>query len=104
MLADLEDIFLTMEGTGQLAAFEWMRHAEGGGMDTEAALDFVMREGTIWSQDLGLALLLTLDRLDPDWPGQVFSAEPATAYERLGQVLLRKAGLPDCPAVRCQVG
>lgn len=89
LLAELEDVFLTMEGTGQLAAFEWARHAEGGGMETEAALEFVMREGTIWSQDLGLALLLVLDRLDPKWPRLVFGSEPVTVYERLGQILLK---------------
>ena len=89
LLAELEDVFLTMEGTGQLAAFEWARHAEGGGMEIEAALEFVMREGTIWSQDLGLALFLVLARLDPKWPRLVFRSEPVTIYERLGQVLLR---------------
>ena len=89
LLAEVEDVFLTMEGTGQLAAFEWARYPEGGGMDTEAALDFVMREGTIWSQDLGLALFLILDRLDPKWPRLVFNPEPVTVYERLEHVLLK---------------
>ena len=77
-LAELEDIFLTMEGAGQFSGFAWLSNSDGGGLDRPAALKG-MRRGKRWSQDLGLALFMALDRLEPGWPTQVFAAQPKSA-------------------------
>lgn len=77
-LAELEDIFLTMEGAGQFSGFAWLSNSDGGGLDRPAALKG-MRRGKRWSQDLGLALFMALDRLAPGWPTQVFAAQPKSA-------------------------
>jgi hypothetical protein len=68
----LDDVFLTMEGMGQLMIYRYFRSPEGGGMDAAAALKSVRRGGKWWSQDEGLALMLVVDRLLPDWQARAF--------------------------------
>lgn len=84
-LAELEDLFLTMEGVGQWAAFKWLIHRKGGGFAVENALPWFRRGGRQWSQDEGLALFLVVDRLVPGWTPRVFAPSPATALELLAE-------------------
>lgn len=86
---DLEEIFLTMEGAGQFAGYAWLAMPEGGGLDRKAALTG-MRRGDRWSQDLGLALFMAIDRLTPSWPAQAFASPPLSAL-----ALLRAAVQPN---------
>jgi hypothetical protein len=73
-----EDVFLTLEGTAQWAAYLWLTDPEGAGMPPAEALAFVRRDGRRWSQDEGLALALVLARLVPRWSVRVFADDPVT--------------------------
>lgn len=74
----LDDAFLTMEGTGQWSIYAWLSDPRGMGLSPEAAQAQVRRGGGTrwWSQAEGFALLLTVDRLLPDWQSRVFSDTP----------------------------
>jgi hypothetical protein len=81
-LAALDDIFLTMEGMGQWMIWRYFLSPEGGGYSPEEAMPEVRRGGRQWSQDEGLALILTVDRLLPDWRERAFR-DPDWRAERL---------------------
>ena len=85
-MAELEDIFLTMEGAGQFAGLSWLSSGRGGGLDGASALSG-MRRGKRWSQDEGLALFMVLDRFSPEWPAQVFGAQPKSGLSLLAAAL-----------------
>jgi hypothetical protein len=86
LYADAEDIFLSMEGSGQWAAYRWLLDLQGGAMRPDEALPFIRRGGRRWSQDEGLALLLVVSRLDPSAPRELFGPTPTTIIP-----LLRRA-------------
>jgi hypothetical protein len=90
LYAEAEDIFLTMEGTGQFAAYQWLVDPLGGGLQPSEALDFVRRDGGVWSQDEGLALFLVLQRLSADWPRDTFGPESETVLVSLRKALNRE--------------
>ena len=83
--APLDEIFLTMEGLGQWAIYSWVTDRRGGGLAREAALEEVRRGGRWWSQDQGLALFLTIDRLVPGWQKRAFAPKPETAEALLAR-------------------
>lgn len=68
----IDDVFLTMEGMGQLLIFRYFRSSEGGNADAAAAIEGVRRGGRWWTQDEGLALMLVVDRLLPGWQERAF--------------------------------
>lgn len=74
-----DDVFLTFEGSGNWAAWTWLVDPRGGGLSPAEATAFVRGPGSPWSQDQGLAVMLALDRLTPDWPSRAFGPEGATA-------------------------
>lgn len=79
-LGELEDVFLYMEGAANWAAY---RALLAQGVAPEEALPRLRRGGRYWSQDIGLALFLVIDRLSPDWQTTAFSDEPGTIIELL---------------------
>ncbi|MBY8825194.1 hypothetical protein [Sphingomonas colocasiae] len=79
----LDDLFLTMEGLGQWLAYAWYVKS---GVPAPAAIEAVRRKRNFWSQDEGLALFLTIDRLVPGWQRDAFAEQPL-----LGEALLAKA-------------
>lgn len=83
LFAAAEDLFLTLEGTGQWAAYLWLTDSAGAGMAPDEALPFVRRGGRRWSQDEGLALALVLARLDPQWAAAAFADPPETVLGSL---------------------
>jgi hypothetical protein len=85
--ADAEDVFLSMEGSGQWAAYLWLIDPQGGAMRPEDAVPFLRRGGRRWSQDEGLALLLVLSRLDPRAPRELFGPAPRTIIPLLRRAL-----------------
>jgi hypothetical protein len=89
LYADAEDVFLSMEGTGQWAAYLWLTDPQGGAMSAEDALPDIRRGGRRWSQDEGLALLLVLSRLAPDAPREMFGANARTVLPLLRRALVR---------------
>jgi hypothetical protein len=88
--ADAEDVFLSMEGTGQWSAYLWLADPEGGAMPASEALTFIRRGGRRWSQDEGLALLLVLSRLSPDAPRELFGPRASTVLPLLRRALSRR--------------
>lgn len=83
-----DDVFLTFEGSGNWAAWTWLADPRGGGLTPAEATAFVRGSGSPWSQDQGLAIMLTLERLTPDWPGRAFGPEGATADVLIEQALV----------------
>jgi hypothetical protein len=89
LYADGEDIFLSMEGSGQWAAYRWLIDPRGGALRPEEALPFIRRGGRRWSQDEGLALLLVVSRLDPSAPRELFGPTPTTIIPLLRRATAR---------------
>jgi hypothetical protein len=83
--AELEGLFLTMEGVGQWAAYRLTR-ARTGGNEAEA-LRLVRDNRRFWSQDEGLALFLLIDAMVPDWRARVFGENPASPFALLEEAL-----------------
>jgi hypothetical protein len=82
--AEIESLFLLLEGVGQWAAYH-LSHARNG---SEAQSLRLMRDDRrYWSQDEGLALFLLIDALHPDWQSRVFTDSPATPFELLQQAM-----------------
>ena len=79
LYAEADDVFLTLEGTGNWAAWMWLTDPRGGGLSPAEATAFVRGGGNQWSQDEGLGIMLAIDRLTPDWPALAFSPGGATA-------------------------
>lgn len=82
-LVALDDIFLTMEGIAQWAAYSWLVDVNGGRFAPDVAVPGMRRGGRQWSQDEGMAIFLLIDRLVPNWQARAFAAEPATAMQLL---------------------
>jgi len=80
--AAIDDVFLTMEGMGQLLIYRYLRSPEGGAVSEAEAIEDVRRGRRWWSQDHGFALLLVVDRLLSDWQQRAFR-EPDWRAERL---------------------
>jgi len=81
LYAEADDVFLTMEGTGNWSAWAWLTDPRGGRMSSADAIAFVRGGSGHWSQDEGLALMLAVDRLYPQWPRLAFGPRAATAEE-----------------------
>ncbi len=77
--AEADDVFLTMEGTGNWAAWTWLTDPRGGNLSPSDAAAFVRGAGTHWSQDQGLGVILAINRLIPDWPRLAFGPDGVTA-------------------------
>ena len=81
--AEIESLFLTMEGAAQWAAYQFAisraRVAERG----EDALALLRGSRRAWSEDEGLALFLLLDELVPSWQQEVFASTPASPFALL---------------------
>jgi hypothetical protein len=80
--AELDDIFLTMEGMGQWLIYRYFVSPTGAAAAPATALGAVRRGRRSWSQDEGLALLLVVDRLLPGWQARAFR-DPDWRAERL---------------------
>lgn len=81
--AEPEDLFLTLEGVASFAAYAWMTSPTGGKLSRDIALTQLRDKDSVWSQTEGLAILLVVDRLTPNWRTRAFAAQPATALEML---------------------
>jgi hypothetical protein len=87
LYAEADDVFLTMEGAGNWAAWAWLTHPQGGRLSQADATAFIRGGGQHWSQDEGLAIMLALERLTPDWPRLSFGRQGATADELIDRAL-----------------
>jgi hypothetical protein len=85
--ADAEDLFLTLEGAGQFAVYQWLVDRRGGGLSAAEALAVTRRDGRQWSQDQGLALFLVLDRLADDAVPRLLGSPERTVLKSMRQLL-----------------
>jgi hypothetical protein len=85
--AELEDVFLDMEGVAQWAAYHVALRRAGPDADPRDVLRRFRRGGRFWSQDLGLARYLAVDELVPGWQARVFGAEQASSRALLAEAL-----------------
>jgi hypothetical protein len=85
--AELEDVFLDMEGAAQWAAYQVaLRHATPEA-DPRDVLTRFRRGGRFWSQELGLARYLALDALVPGWQARAFGPDQASSRALLAEAL-----------------
>ena len=82
VFAEIEDIFLGMEGLGQFVAY---RSAMLDGLGREDAIANVRRGGRFWSQDEGLAAFLVIDALIPAWQPRVLGSNVPGVLELLSE-------------------
>jgi len=87
VFATLDNVFLALEGVGQWTACAWLAHVEGGGLDRETAIRTMLGRRRWWAQDEGLAVILVVDRLLPDWPAYAFSVPSPGALDLLERAL-----------------
>ena len=87
VFAELEDIFLGMEGFGQFAAY---RAAMRDGMSADEAITMMRGGGRFWSQDEGLAAFLVIDALVPGWQRRVLASNIPGVLPLLTEAAARK--------------
>ena len=87
--AEADDVFLTLEGTGNWAAWTWLTDPRGGRLSPADATTFIRGGQTQWSQDHGLGIMLALDRVTPDWPAIAFAPRGVTADQLIARALDR---------------
>jgi hypothetical protein len=91
-LGEVEDIFLTLEGSGQWAGYTWLIDPTGGNVAQDVAVTGFLKRGKWWSQVQGAALMLATDRIGgPGWRRHAFGDGQAAGMELL------KAALLDSP-------
>ncbi len=79
-----EDLWLSLEGSGQWAGYQWLIHPRGASVDVSIATPHFARRSSWWSQNEGLAIALTLDRLGArDWPLRAFGDGRQTFLQML---------------------
>lgn len=87
-LAEAEDTWLTLEGSGQWVAYQWIVHPSGGGAESDIAMANFARRGRWWSQKEGIALAFAVDRLAGfDWKRHAFGDGEMTLLEMLDRAL-----------------
>jgi hypothetical protein len=91
---DLEDVFLSMEGSAQWAAYRWARLQAAPEVSDEAVVKFVRADRKYWSQDEGLAVYLLIDALVPGWQRRTFGDTIASPF-----VLLEEASRAAAPRI-----
>ncbi len=77
--AAVDEISLTTEGLGQWLSYKWLTE----GHRLAPSLVQSKLRGRYWSQEEGLAIFLTIDRLVPHWQKRLFTRSPATAHDLL---------------------
>lgn len=83
-----EDIWLTFEGSGQWVGYQWLTSDRGADVPPSVALEGFGRRSKRWSQNEGLGIVLTLDRLgDSSWKRHAFGDGAKTLLEMLDDVL-----------------
>ncbi len=86
-LTEAEDVWLTMEGSAQWAAYQWAIDARGGAVPVERTQ---FRTGRWWSQVQGFALFLALDRIaGPGWKRHAFGDGAKTGLMMLDEAISR---------------
>lgn len=86
-LSDAEDLWLTLEGSGQWAGYSWLTDPKGAGLSQETAMAGFGKRSKWWTQKQGLAMFLAIDRLGYDWKSHAFGNADLTVTEMLAGAL-----------------
>jgi hypothetical protein len=92
--AEIESLFLTMEGIGQWAAYKLTKARGQLGPSDADALSLVRDDRRYWSQDEGLALFLVIDAMVPGWQEQMFDSLPPSPFALLENALRETSQSP----------
>lgn len=88
---EAEDLWLTFEGSGQWAGFQWLINPRGAARPVDDAISSFARRGGWWSQTQGAAIALTLDRLGArNWTRRAFGDGSQTFLQILDAQLKQK--------------
>jgi hypothetical protein len=82
--AEIESLFLMLEGVGQWAAYRLSKARIGHEIES---IRLIRADRRFWSQDEGLALFILIDALVPGWQSRVFNTSPASPFELLEEGL-----------------
>jgi hypothetical protein len=86
-----EDIFNTLEGSGQWLGYQWLIDPKGGNLPVADAMDRFGSGSGFWSQAQGMALLMAVSRLDGGaWKKEVFGDGKLAGIEFLEAALKAK--------------
>lgn len=83
------DVWLTMEGSGQWLGYRWLSSADGGNLSKAEAIKSFGQRGKWWSQKLGFALFMAVDRLSDNWKNDAFGSGSKTVFTLLDDALLK---------------
>ena len=90
-LKEAEDVWLTLEGSAQWLAYQWLIDPRGGALPPHVATREFGLRGKWWSQKQGFATFAALDRLmGPAWKKHAFGHGAKTAGELLDDALGRR--------------
>ncbi len=90
-LAEAENLFLGLEGSGQWAGHRWLVDRRGGRIAADAAEADFARRGKSWSQLQGLALVRAVERIGgPGWRKVAFGSGETAGLGMLEEALKRR--------------
>ncbi|MEZ5345568.1 MAG: hypothetical protein R2681_08445 [Pyrinomonadaceae bacterium] len=83
--AGLDELFLTMEGFGQMTMYLWLTDPKGGNIMRDLAKKGVRRGKRSWSQDEGFAMFLLLNKFSKpkNWAGNMLGNKPESVIKIL---------------------
>lgn len=81
--AELEELFLNMEGAAEWARFKYHQADPGNTMSDAEIIAFIRGKENSFSQDEGLALALLLEKEVPGWKSQLLGPEMASPLKLL---------------------
>ncbi len=84
---DIDDAWLTMEGSGQWVGYSWLKDAKGGALSKDEAIKGFGLRGKWWSQKLGFALFMVIERLSDNWKNDAFGDGSRTILTLLDDAL-----------------
>jgi hypothetical protein len=89
-LAQLDEIFLSLEGSAMWAQFQNILHERLPGPNRDQLLYWLIERTRTWTQEQGLALFLLIDRLVPGWTTKYFGQKMPSPFEELKSVVAKK--------------
>lgn len=88
----IDDIFLSLEGSAMWSQYRIMLKNVPNRKNDEETLFWLLERTPAWSQEEGLALLLLIDRFDPDWKSRFFERELPSAWQYLkGLIAIKRS-------------
>lgn len=81
--AELEELFLNMEGAAEWARFKYHQAEPGNTLSDAEIIAFIRGKENSFSQDEGLALVLLLEKEVPGWQPRLLGPEMASPFKLL---------------------